>query len=63
MEGEKQPGSLMRPRTASRARVKEIRPGSSSQRARVVTLTGGSHPEQIDVGNLQAERSFAGLTT
>jgi len=38
-------------------------PLGRSQRARVVTLTGGSHPKQIDVGNLQAERSFAGLTT
>ncbi len=29
----------------------------------MVTLTGGSHPKQIDVDNLQAERSFVGLTT
>lgn len=31
--------------------------------ARVVTLTGGSHPKKIDLGNLQAEQSFSGLST
>lgn len=35
----------------------------TSSSARVVTLTGGSHPTQIDLGNLQAEQSFSGLAT
>lgn len=31
--------------------------------SRVITVTGGSHPKRIDPNNLQAERSFTGLTT
>jgi len=31
--------------------------------ARVISLTGGSHPAKIDLDNLQAERSFVGLTS
>lgn len=35
----------------------------ASTAARVVTLTGGSHPAQIALDNLQAERSFSGLNS
>lgn len=35
----------------------------ASPAARVVTLTGGSHPARIELDNLQAERTFVGLTT
>jgi NAD(P)-dependent dehydrogenase (short-subunit alcohol dehydrogenase family) len=35
----------------------------ASAAARIVTLTGGSHPARIELDNLQAERTFAGLNT
>ncbi len=35
----------------------------ASPAARVVNLSGGSHPAKIELDNLQAERSFAGLET
>lgn len=38
----------------------QLREASS---ARVVTVTGGSHPKRIEPGNLQAEESFVGLST
>jgi NAD(P)-dependent dehydrogenase (short-subunit alcohol dehydrogenase family) len=38
-------------------------PLAHARGARVVSLTGGSHPERLDLDNLQAERLFAGLTT
>ena len=34
----------------------------TSPSARVVTLSGGEHPSQIDLDNLQGERSYVGLT-
>ena len=35
----------------------------ASVSARVVNLTGGEHPDKIELDNLQAERSFAGLNS
>lgn len=35
----------------------------ASPAARVIAVTGGNHVAQIDLDNLQAERSFSGLTT
>jgi NAD(P)-dependent dehydrogenase (short-subunit alcohol dehydrogenase family) len=40
-----------------------VEPLANARGARVVSLTGGSHPRRIDLDNLQAERSFAGLVT
>src|SRR6266508_3467183 len=40
-----------------------VEPLANAQGARVVSLTGGSHPRRIDLDNLQAEQSFAGLVT
>jgi NAD(P)-dependent dehydrogenase (short-subunit alcohol dehydrogenase family) len=35
----------------------------SSASARVITVTGGRHPDTIELDNLQAERSFEGLNS
>lgn len=36
---------------------------AGSDQARVVTLTGGNHPKELDLENLQAEKGFSGLHT